>query len=100
FDFHTAALGNEVEVARGVIGSVVTGAEADYDVVLARGDSGDRSSVALGFRGPADALKVVLRRGDLPSFADLADEAQRAVLSAWFEHRVVTDTNLRAKASQ
>jgi hypothetical protein len=99
-DFHTAALGNEVEAARGVIGSVVTSAEADREVVFARGNSGNRDSVALGFRGPADALKVVLRRGDLPIFADLGDEAQRAVLSAWFEDRVVTDGDLRAKASQ
>jgi superfamily II DNA or RNA helicase len=100
FGFHTAALENEVEVGRGVIGSVVTGAEADRDVALVRGVNGNRDAVALGFRGPADALKVVLRRSDLPAFADLADEAQRAVLSAWFERRVITDLDLRAKASQ
>ena len=47
-DFHTAALGNEVEVARAVVASVVTGADADVEFALTHAANGD--GVALGFR--------------------------------------------------
>jgi hypothetical protein len=99
-DFYTAALGNEVEAARGVVGSVVAGTDADREVRLTQGTSGNRKPVALGFRGPVDAVKVLLRRSGFPSLGDLRDEGQRAILSAWFEDRVLTDSDLRTKASQ
>lgn len=99
-DFYTAALGNEVDVARGVIGSVVTGTDSDVEFGLIRGGHGEPSPVALGFRAPVDAIRVTLRQGAVPRFGELGDEARRAVLSSWFEQQVVADRRLRTRASK
>ena len=99
-DFHTAALGNEIEAARAVIGSLVSGPDSDAEVGLVRGTSGDQSPVALGFRAPVDALRVTMRQGGIPPFVELPDEVRRAVLSGWFEDLVIADPYLRRKASQ
>ncbi|MBA3841947.1 MAG: DEAD/DEAH box helicase [Actinobacteria bacterium] len=98
--FHTAALGNEVEVARGVVGSAVTSADAEVKVGLVQIPDGNPRPVALGFRAAVDALRVALRKDAIPSFASLSDESRRAAVTAWFEHQVAADPSLRGKASE
>jgi hypothetical protein len=97
--FHTAALGNEVEVARGVIGSVATSRDSETEVVLTRVVNGSAEPVALGFRAPVDALRISLQKKAVPRFAALSTEAQRAALTAWFEQQVLDDPDLRREAS-
>ena len=97
--FHTAALGNEVEAARGVIGSVATSRDAETEVALARVVNGSPELVALGFRAPVDAVRISLQAEAVPKFATLSAEAQRATLTAWFEEQVVDDPDLRQEAS-
>ena len=98
--FHTAALGNEVEVARGVVGSAVTSADAEVRVGLIQIADGTRDRSRSDFRAPVDALRIALRKDAIPSFASLSDESRRAAITAWFEHLVAADPSLRGKASE
>lgn len=97
--FHTAALGNEVEIVRGVIGSVATSGDTETEIGLVRAGDGSTEAVALGFRAPIDAVRISLRADAVPSFSSLSPEARRAALTEWFEGKVRTDAALRRQAS-
>ena len=98
--FHTAAVGNEVEVARAVVGSTVTTVDSEVDVDLVRSAQGTTESVALGYRAPTDALRLRLRRAAVPSLDALPPAARRGALTAWFEEQVTTNPVLRGRASR
>lgn len=98
-DFHTASLGNEVSIARGVIGSTVAVGEHTVDVDLVRDASGSNRPVALGFKAATDAIAVCLSEEAMPNFGTLRTEARRSALTAWLENAVETDTTLRSRAS-
>jgi hypothetical protein len=98
--FHTAALGNEIEAARGVIGAVATNGDAETEVGLIRMVDGKPEPVALGFRAPVDAVQITLREDAVPRFSELSPEARRAALTAWFEEQVIGDPDLRQEGSE
>src|SRR5262249_54862336 len=78
--FHTHAVGNEVEVARGVTSVVADIDEVEVDIALVRGGT----PVGLGFVAAVDAVRIRVRRDGMPSFADMRPEAQRALRTSWF----------------
>jgi hypothetical protein len=98
--FYTAALGNEVVAARGVIGSMATSGDIETTVGFTRSASGSEERVALGFRASVDAVRISVRAHAIPAFASLPDQARRAALTAWFEDRVMKDEVLRGAGSQ